>query len=160
MHGLAHHLLLVEDDREFADVFVKWIEPHFKTTVVHTLADAIKQIAEVPYWDAIILDMKLPNGEGIEVVEAIQRYASNVPIIAFTGSLPPDAWREAILAGAQEFCSKGDTTREQMLRSIRRAITRHQVRKEFRKLEKTAYDASESQKTMELVVGELKKTLP
>ncbi|MCS7181151.1 MAG: response regulator, partial [bacterium] len=56
--------------------------------------------------DIIILDLKMPDKNGIETLEEIRKYDENVPIIILTGYGDMEAARKAMRYGVIEFLSK------------------------------------------------------
>jgi len=69
------------------------------------LNEAKQQLAEFQY-DLCLTDMKLPDGNGIDLVRHIQKHFSNLPVAVITAHGSMDIAIEAMKAGAFDFVSK------------------------------------------------------
>jgi len=89
-----------------------------------TIAEAREMLREEPP-SCVIADMRLPDGEGLELVEEFPR----LPFVVLTGHDDMKTARRALQAGAQDYLVKGQLTSEAILRSIRYAVERkhHQL---------------------------------
>jgi DNA-binding response OmpR family regulator len=58
--------------------------------------------------DLILLDLRLPGGDGFSVLVRLQRIAevAHIPVIVFSGMRSPDAEETALKLGAREFIQK------------------------------------------------------
>lgn len=74
--------------------------------------------------DAILLDLSLPDSEGLETVRRVRLTASNVPIIVLTGADDRTLGLKAIEIGADDFLYKGDLDYERLVQTLRYAIER------------------------------------
>ncbi|CAN5638201.1 response regulator [soil metagenome] len=92
-------ILLVEDNTHILDAFTLLLEDSgYRVRAATTGSQAIQSVREAPP-DLVLLDLGLPDMDGLEVVHAIKRdpRAARVPIVALTGhALETD--REACLA--------------------------------------------------------------
>lgn len=103
-----HKVLLVEDEQVFIEVFSKKLEEEgFRVDVANNGAWGAKQTEEKKY-DLIILDILMPNLNGLEVIEKIRQGATNkeTPVIAISNSVEDEKVQEAIKMGANEFYVK------------------------------------------------------
>jgi FixJ family two-component response regulator len=142
-------VLIVEDDTKAAAA-TQEILPCFRVEVAGSIREAIGIIGTVnakPI-SCILLDLRLPNGQGVAVVSAFQRAYPNVPMVVVTGMGPDeiDASR-VIYAGAQDLLRK--PVDPAILReTLIRAIVRHEVRQKFdpitEELEKIKMAAAQS----------------
>ena len=89
----------------------------------------------------VIVDLKLPDAQGTEAVDALHIVASNVPIIVLTQLQDEELAFKCIDAGAQDFLYKDDVHENTLRRAIRFAILRHRESQEkmmlLRQLEAT-----------------------
>ena len=74
--------------------------------------------------DAVVLDLQLPDGMGLECVSAVRRAAPDLPIIVLTGSDDEALALACISAGAQDYVSKHDVQAQSLRRSLGYAIAR------------------------------------
>lgn len=85
-------VLVVEDSRELADIVRHLLTAEgAQVHIASTSADAYKLLADiVPTF--ILLDMKLPDADGVTVLETVRsQFDSGIPIIAFTARAPVEA---------------------------------------------------------------------
>ncbi len=81
----------------------------------------------LPHFDIILVDLSLPDSQGIDSFLALRDRSQNIPIVVLTGS---DDQNLAILAmqqGAQDYLIKGQVDSNLLLRSIRYAIERERT---------------------------------
>ncbi len=91
------------------------------------------QKSETPY-NLILLDLSLPDSNGLETVRKAVAEAPDVPIVVMTGTDDDALGVEAIQAGAQDFLTKGDVVSNLLKRVIKHAIERHRLKEELRNL--------------------------
>lgn len=99
-------LLLVEDDANVAAVLAETFrEQGHQTTIMHTGEAALSHLeGERP--DAVILDIKLPNINGIDVLRAIRVKESTLPVIIISGRATAQQLEEARRLGVTEVIGK------------------------------------------------------
>lgn len=108
---------LIEDMLDVADESGNGIEH------VETLA-AAKAALRKQGADAVLLDLRLPDGSGIECVHAIREVAREVAIVVLTGLDHEALALECIVAGAQDYIRKHDIRAESLRRAIGYSIAR------------------------------------
>jgi sigma-B regulation protein RsbU (phosphoserine phosphatase) len=120
-------ILLVEDDPD--DVYIirnllcdRWHGP-FELVNVELLSAAIERCQEEKF-DVMLLDLGLPDSQGLETFFAIYAHASDVPIVVLTGLSDERAAVKAVQAGAQDYLVKGQLSDRLVIRSLRYAIER------------------------------------
>lgn len=105
--------ILVLDDVVDAAVLVGKILTK-KGHTVHTFNDeapALKFVEEQPV-DLVILDIKLKEMSGLEILALMKKSKPGVRVIMLTGYPTVDTAREAISLGADEYCVKPVDRRE------------------------------------------------
>lgn len=80
-------------------------------------------------FDAVLLDLNLPDSSGIETVEAARSQLPNLPVVVMTKEAGDATALEALRRGAQDFLVKSQFSSlgEVTLRSLRYAIERHRM---------------------------------
>src|SRR4051812_50220043 len=63
-------------------------------------------LAMVNEYDAIILDLVLPDGNGVQVLQSLRRDGKKTPIIVLTGTKDSDVTVRALDAGADDYLTK------------------------------------------------------
>jgi DNA-binding response OmpR family regulator len=109
------NLLLVDDDEKLCRLVQAYLTPMgYSVTAVHTGPDGL-QVALAGTFDAVILDVMLPQLDGFEVLRRL-RAKSNVPVLMLTG-LGDEADRIVGLEiGADDYLPKTFSTRELLAR--------------------------------------------
>ncbi|MFI5296365.1 MAG: response regulator [Thermodesulfovibrionales bacterium] len=99
-------IMVVDDNDEFRTI-VKDIlgGEEFAITDFSDGMDAITEFS-ISRPDVVILDHHMPNVTGIDLLRALRRIDSRVPVIMLTASTETDLSREALQYGAADFISK------------------------------------------------------
>jgi diguanylate cyclase (GGDEF)-like protein len=92
-------------------------------TSVGRLTDARAHLQSAPV-DCVLLDLSLPDGDGLETVEVVLAAAPEVPIIVLSGLRDDSVTMAALNEGAQDYLVKGHLDGELLWRSIRYAVER------------------------------------
>ncbi|MEH2015760.1 hybrid sensor histidine kinase/response regulator [Nostoc sp.] len=138
MAGKNIKVLLVEDNP--GDVFL--LQEFLKevTTVVVDLirvvrlSEALDCLAK-EIFDVILLDLSLPDGQGLETFVITHNQAKATPIIVLTGIDDETLAITAMQQGAQDYLLKGQVTGDLLVRSMRYAIERQRADNALRQSE-------------------------
>lgn len=84
--------------------------------------------------DLLLLDLNLPDNEGISTFERAYAFAPDVPIVVLTEVDDEDLALRTVQGGAQDYLVKGRATGEVVFRSIRYAVERHRLLSALRSL--------------------------
>jgi PAS domain S-box-containing protein len=93
------------------------------------LSVAMQQLAEAPV-DLILLDLSLPDSQGLETFRKAHAEIVDVPIVVLSGSDDEELGMNAVQAGAQDYLVKGQVDGHSLARAIQYAIERERGRKE------------------------------
>lgn len=119
-------LLLVEDDRAdallvedliseaVADIEVVWAQ---------SMAHAERELASARP-DCVLLDLNLPDANGMDALDRVAKRDSTVPIVVLTGRNDEFFGASAVAAGAQDYLVKGRVEPEMLRRALLYAIER------------------------------------
>ncbi len=102
-------------------------------THVRSLGDAI-QIAHLERFDVVVLDLMLPDGDGVDAIRRWQEQAPDLAIVALTDGDDELAALTAIRFGAQDAWARGACDPDAAVRAIRFAIERKRIERESRAL--------------------------
>jgi serine phosphatase RsbU (regulator of sigma subunit) len=125
---VAISVLLVEDDDGDAlivDDLLSEALPGIQISRSRTFSDALEQLDS--RIDCVLLDLKLPDAEGLDTVVRLRAQAPDTPLIVLTGLDHEAAGVAAVDAGAQDYLVKGEVDGAQLARAIRYAIVRRQA---------------------------------
>jgi two-component system, cell cycle sensor histidine kinase and response regulator CckA len=114
---------------------------------VERLANALKRLQSEEF-DVILLDLLLPDSDGLDTLIKIQEQTPGTPIVVLTGMADEALAMSAMKAGAQDYLVKGQVSgSDLLLRSMRYAIERKRIEanlqqreQEFRTLAENAPD--------------------
>jgi two-component system OmpR family response regulator len=98
--------LVIEDDAAVAIAITRTLERAGILVDVAATANEGQTLAFVGNYDAIILDLGLPDKNGIMVIQALRRDGANTPIMVLTGSGDSETTVRALDAGADEYLTK------------------------------------------------------
>ncbi|MGH2864259.1 MAG: PP2C family protein-serine/threonine phosphatase [Solirubrobacteraceae bacterium] len=121
-------VLLVEDDDGDAlivDDLLSEALPDTRIIRSRRFSDALEMLdSDV---DCVLLDLKLPDAEGIDTVVRLRQQAPDTPLIVLTGLDHEAAGVAAVDAGAQDYLVKGEVDGTQLARALRYSIVRRQA---------------------------------
>lgn len=98
----------------------------FRTAHAETLDEALRRLQEQAF-DLILLDLGLPDSQGLETFARMHDHVPQIPIIVLTGLDDDSLAIQAVKEGAQDFLTKGRVDRYWLVRNIRHALERHQM---------------------------------
>ena len=121
---MTERLLLVEDDARLADMLSEYLgQAGFHMTVAVRGAAALDRLAQSEF-DAIVLDLMLPDMDGLDVCRQV-RARSDTPIMMLTGRGEPIDRIVGLELGADDYLPKPFEPRELLARL--RAILRRRA---------------------------------
>jgi diguanylate cyclase (GGDEF)-like protein len=74
--------------------------------------------------DLVLLDLSLPDADGLDGLRQLRELAPDVPIVILTGNTDVQIGVDAVQAGAQDYLVKGTVTGESLARAMRHAVER------------------------------------
>lgn len=120
-------LLVVEDNpgdaRLLREMFNEQDSHNTELTHVVCMSDAEKHLAGRKV-DVILLDLGLPDAQGLEAVRRAHAAAPNVPLVVLTALDDESLAVEALHEGAQDYLIKGRIDAHGLLRAVRYAVER------------------------------------
>jgi len=142
--------LLIEDDPYIARLIRQMLDKvrDISFDLVH--ADCLSsglEYLEDEHFVIILLDLGLPDSNGIKTLNKVYAQASDIPIIVFTGQDDETLGVNAVKAGAEDYLIKGQTDSKSLVRAIRYAVGRHQAKEALK----------ETSANLKRTVEELKK---
>ncbi len=130
MHATSfgYKVLLVEDnagDSELIQQMMLEMEGlTFQVQSARSLLEAMQHLAAPDRPDLILLDLFLPDSQGLDTFARVFEKHSHIPIIVLTGLQSDTIGVEAVSRGAQDFLVKMELSSDQLARSARFAIAR------------------------------------
>jgi DNA-binding NtrC family response regulator len=128
-------LLLVDDDDAFRHVLARELgRLGYEVATADSGAAALERIAAGEP-DVVLLDLRLPDRDGLEVLEAIRATSPGTDVIMLTGHGSIDTAIQAVRAGAFDYVAKPCPLDELEVR-IQRALERQSLRRRASLLER------------------------
>ncbi|ELY44265.1 bacterio-opsin activator domain-containing protein [Natronorubrum sulfidifaciens] len=101
-------------------------------TCTSRLEDGLELLEESTV-DVVLLDLNLPDSEGLRTLETVHTEREEIPIVVLTGVRDQQVGVQAIQRGAQDFLVKDEVTSELLVRTIHHAIERARQERERRR---------------------------
>jgi signal transduction histidine kinase len=122
-------VLLIEDSfpeaKLLAQIFKGSAIGNFKLTHVQRLSGAI-EILQTRGFDVALLDLTLPDSEGLESLDALIDCSPDLPVVVLTNTSDDRLSVEAVRRGAQDYLVKRQVNLDLLVRAVRYAIERKQ----------------------------------
>lgn len=100
------NILIVEDNRELAvEVYDFLCNAGYVCKIAHTCADALEEFNSNDY-DAMLLDLGLPDGDGFEVLQTVRKTKSKMAVIVLTARGELDDRINGLHLGADDYLTK------------------------------------------------------
>lgn len=151
-------VLLIEDDAECADALRGMLSqeknPSFEVECAKKLQTGLERLSKGGI-DVVLLDLTLPDSQGLDSLEKVQAQVAEIPVIVVTGLADEAHALEALKRGAQEYLVKGEVHGKMLSRVMRYAMGRMRAEERV-KAEKA--QAEHLAKELDRVVKELKET--
>ncbi len=130
-------VLYVEDEMDHAILIRELIEKiknvHYELTHVQNLNETLLELDNNNY-DIILLDLSLPDEQGVDTVARVCEQAPDIPVVVMSGTDDETMAIKALQKGAQEYLVKGKVQSHALSRILRYAIMRHKGRVELQSL--------------------------
>lgn len=100
------NVLIVEDFKELADELAEFLRKNgYLCKIVSTCADAEEEV-EVNDYDAMLLDLSLPDGSGFEVLKTVRELKLKMAVIVITARGELNDKIEGLDLGADDYLTK------------------------------------------------------
>lgn len=124
-------VLLVEDNDGDADL----VAFHLRRTAWYPTSlsragslDAARSLLDRETFDIVLVDLGLPDSDGLDTLREVRLAASGTPLVVLTGKSDDDLGPQAIAEGAEDFVPKGMAA-SALVRALRFAVTRARHRR-------------------------------
>ena len=120
-------VLYVEDNPVDADLTGRHLArqaPDIELTVVSSLAEARERLQTPADFDVALIDLRLPDGSGLELLSWIRRQSLSLAVVMLTGSGDQKAAVVALQVGADDYLTKSTASLERLAVTLRNACAR------------------------------------
>ncbi len=133
------HILLIEDNAADAGLLFEMLDhdDSQRWHIIHVkrLADAIAHLQTHPV-DIALVDLSLPDSQGLETVSRFGQTVGTMPFIVLTGIDDRKLALQAMSQGAQDYLVKGQITTDLLSRTTRYAVERGRILQRLRDSER------------------------
>jgi two-component system response regulator AtoC len=143
--------ILIVDDEETLCYFLKESleEKGYQAVAAYTARDGLDFVAKQQI-DLVLLDLKLPDGDGLDVLYEIRKVDSNLPVIVLTAHAGVESAVQAMKLGAYDYLEK-PINLEELSITAAKALESRAMRQEIQRLR------SQQDRDQEFIVGESKR---
>lgn len=128
-------IIVIEDDKLICDTIRRlWPVPSDNLRFISSYKQSISFVhgSELKLFDGAIVDIHLPDGDGLTILRAIRENA-NVPIVLISGSGTANSRADAIDLGADDYVMKPFSIRELQARMARLVAVRNEKEQSSRR---------------------------
>lgn len=106
MKMTAAHILVVDDEEIMRESLCAWLqEDGFQVEAMATGKEAMEALRQKVY-DAVLLDLKLPDMDGLEILKHAKHYQPNTPVLMITAYGSVETAIRAMKQGATDYITK------------------------------------------------------
>jgi DNA-binding NtrC family response regulator len=99
-------VLIVDDEKDFLDIMAERMSARDMDVSTATSAEnALKMVMQESY-DAVIMDLMMPEMDGFTALKLFKETRPDLPIILLTANVPEEKCIEAIKLGAMDVIEK------------------------------------------------------
>jgi PAS domain S-box-containing protein/putative nucleotidyltransferase with HDIG domain len=131
-------VLIIEDIEEHANLFREYLEHSKEQRFIVSIANGYNQAIRAlgnNQFDVILLDLTLPESQGISTFYNLHARCKGIPIVILSGIDDEMIASEAVRGGAQDYLVKGHADRRLIVRAIRYALERKKAEVTIRRSE-------------------------
>ena len=129
---MPQKILIIEDDKFVRDLITKLLaEEGFDISIAVDGKEGMKKIEEESP-DLILLDLNLPDSQGIDTFYFIHDHSPQIPTVILTGINDEEIALEALELGAQSYLVKGQLNLKILKHTIRTLIHRNQLQEKLK----------------------------
>lgn len=105
-------ILLIDDNKEFAYILKQKLwELNYEVDIAHTLEQG-QEYSSVNAYDLILLDLALPDGFGLELLQQLREQQQNMPVIIISANKDFEVKIDGFGLGADDYLEKPFSVRE------------------------------------------------
>ncbi|MCP4874289.1 MAG: response regulator [Gammaproteobacteria bacterium] len=124
------NLLLVDDEVSFVEILAKRLTlREFNISTAHSGAEALERLQTDPDIDVVILDLVMPDMDGIETMKRIKQKRPLVEVIMLSGVATVESAIEGMELGAFDYLLKSSEI-DTLIEKVMAAVARKRVHEE------------------------------
>ena len=138
LYSMKGRILLVEDDTGFGTMLQKWFERNNFSVQWCTRLNSAREALSQREYDVVLSDLRLPDGDGIMLLEWMKERRMNTPVIILTGYGEIRTAVTAIKLGAFDFLEK----------PVNPSVLKQKIESVFQHVKETVNTKTTSKKTV------------
>ena len=103
---MSAKVLLVDDEKDFLDTMAERMQARGMDVSTTTSAEEALQIIGSESYDAVIMDLMMPEMDGFKAIKLFKASYPDISIILLTGNVPEETCAEAVKLGALDVLEK------------------------------------------------------
>ncbi|MBD3186634.1 response regulator [Candidatus Bathyarchaeota archaeon] len=131
----TYNILLIEDNPADARLFMEFTKDFniisCRTTWKQNLKDGMQEIDKQDF-DLVLLDLSLPDSNGIDTARKVLSLHLDLPVLVFTGLNDEEIAHQLVAAGVQDYLVKDALNEKILEKTIRYSIDRHSLLENLR----------------------------
>jgi len=100
------HVLVVDDELEFLELMQNRLHKRGFTIETANSGDKALALVAANHYDAMVLDVKMPGTDGIEVLRRVKIMKPELPVLLLTGHASMEAAMTGVETGAVDYLLK------------------------------------------------------
>jgi len=114
-------ILIVDDEKDLATLLADELtEENYEVDTAGNGVEAVLRVFDFD-WDVLLMDIRMPNLDGINALKIIRHIKPNLPVIMFTGQAARCEIAETTRLGAAA-CLMKPVQRDHLLQALRQVI--------------------------------------
>ena len=103
---MAKKILIIDDDTQILELLKMFLENNDHKVATATTAEKGLALARKQEFDLVLLDIMLPDEDGVTTLINLQKISTNLPVIMITGGNDLAVAEECLSVGAVDYITK------------------------------------------------------
>ena len=103
---MKRKILIIDDDSSIIELLTLFLEQHGNDVVSEKSAEKGLALVRKQSCDLILLDIMLPDADGIDVLKRMKKIVPQVPVIMITGGSDLEIAKKSLHEGAVDYITK------------------------------------------------------
>ncbi|MCG3217582.1 MAG: PAS domain S-box protein [Candidatus Heimdallarchaeota archaeon] len=146
-------ILLIDDEEGILDISKTYLENQDPTFICTTISNPQKAFNEIisNSFDIVVTDYKMPELDGLQLLEKIRSSGYEIPVIIFTGQGREEVAMKALNLGADYYLMKTGHSKNlyaELAHIIRKTLSQRQLKLSLKESEKALLESEERFRTI------------